>query len=226
MVCSVVKGVALRTGNAGLSARAPSGPLALVRIVRRRSALREFQEQQRKEIRHGSSDVEHRSVALAHPVRGPSHGDQQGARSLQQVLRRAQLRPGVPRRRAPCEATIEVDSIDTSDEKRDGHLKSPDFFDATNFGTMTFKSTGVTKQWIRLEGHRRPDPPRRHQAGPPSRVESLGGGKDPWGGERQGFSAKTSPSTAGSSASPGARPSRRVGSSSATRSTSRSTSKP
>jgi polyisoprenoid-binding protein YceI len=89
------------------------------------------------------------------------------------------------------QASIEVDSIDTSDEKRDGHLKSPDFFDAANFGTMTFKSTGVTRSGsdlkvtgdLTLHGVTKPVT---------LEVESLGGGKDPWGGERQGFSAKTS----------------------------------
>lgn len=39
--------------------------------------------------------------------------------------------------------TIAVDSISTNDAKRDGHLKSPDFFDAARFPTITFKSTSV-----------------------------------------------------------------------------------
>ena len=41
------------------------------------------------------------------------------------------------------EATIDVSSIHTRDEQRDGHLKSADFFDVEKFPTMTFKSTGV-----------------------------------------------------------------------------------
>ena len=40
-------------------------------------------------------------------------------------------------------ATIDVSSIQTRDEQRDGHLKSADFFDVEKYPTMTFKSTGV-----------------------------------------------------------------------------------
>lgn len=40
--------------------------------------------------------------------------------------------------------TIQVESIDTNNEKRDNHLKSPDFFSAKQFPQLTFKSTGVT----------------------------------------------------------------------------------
>lgn len=42
-----------------------------------------------------------------------------------------------------AEATIEVSSIDTGNQKRDTHLRSGDFFDATQFPAMTFKS----KSW-------------------------------------------------------------------------------
>lgn len=38
------------------------------------------------------------------------------------------------------EATIDAASIDTHEPKRDEHLRSPDFFDAKNFPTLTFKS--------------------------------------------------------------------------------------
>ena len=43
------------------------------------------------------------------------------------------------------EATVQVDSINTREAQRDGHLKSPDFFDADTYPTMTFKSTRVDK---------------------------------------------------------------------------------
>ena len=40
-------------------------------------------------------------------------------------------------------ATIEAASIDTNNEKRDGHLKGGDFFDVEKYPAITFKSTGV-----------------------------------------------------------------------------------
>jgi polyisoprenoid-binding protein YceI len=41
------------------------------------------------------------------------------------------------------EAVIQVGSVTTANERRDNHLKTPDFFDAAKFGTITFKS----KSW-------------------------------------------------------------------------------
>ncbi|TQK28410.1 YceI family protein [Arthrobacter sp. SLBN-53] len=40
-------------------------------------------------------------------------------------------------------ATIDIASINTRNEQRDAHLKAPDFFDAAQFPTATFTSTGV-----------------------------------------------------------------------------------
>lgn len=37
----------------------------------------------------------------------------------------------------------DVNTISTNNEQRDGHLKSPDFFDASNFPTLTFVSTSI-----------------------------------------------------------------------------------
>ena len=41
------------------------------------------------------------------------------------------------------EATVQIASVSTKDANRDAHLKSADFFDAEQFPTMTFKSTGT-----------------------------------------------------------------------------------
>jgi polyisoprenoid-binding protein YceI len=40
----------------------------------------------------------------------------------------------------------EIDSISTNNEQRDAHLKSPDFFDAASFPTLSFESTSVTRK--------------------------------------------------------------------------------
>lgn len=42
------------------------------------------------------------------------------------------------------EASAVTASVSTDNEKRDGHLKTADFFDAEKFPTLTFKSTKVT----------------------------------------------------------------------------------
>jgi len=44
---------------------------------------------------------------------------------------------------AKIDATIDASSIDTRVEKRDMHLKSPDFLDVAKYPTITFKSTKV-----------------------------------------------------------------------------------
>ena len=41
------------------------------------------------------------------------------------------------------EAAIYTDSINTRDERRDGHLRSADFLDSANYPAITFKSTRV-----------------------------------------------------------------------------------
>lgn len=85
-----------------------------------------------------------------------------------------------------AEATIDLNSVNTRDEQRDGHLRSGDFFDVENSGPMTFSSLsfdganatgnltikGITKQ-VELD------------------VEFLGIENDPWGNKRIGFEANT-----------------------------------
>lgn len=41
-------------------------------------------------------------------------------------------------------ATIDVNTISTREDKRDAHLKSPDFFDVAKYPTITFESSKIT----------------------------------------------------------------------------------
>jgi polyisoprenoid-binding protein YceI len=90
------------------------------------------------------------------------------------------------------EATIDTASISTHDAQRDGHLKSPDFFDAEKFPTMTFKSTAirvVTPGELEVDGDLTIRDVTR------SVVFSVEGPtpptKDPWGNTRAAVSATT-----------------------------------
>jgi len=49
---------------------------------------------------------------------------------------------------AEIDVTVDPTSINTHDERRDSHLKSPEFFDVAQFPTITFKSKLIT-----LSGH-------------------------------------------------------------------------
>ena len=44
-----------------------------------------------------------------------------------------------------CNFEVKVDSVDTANEKRDEHLRHPDFFDAEQFPIISFKSSKVEK---------------------------------------------------------------------------------
>lgn len=46
---------------------------------------------------------------------------------------------------ADIEFSLDVNSIDTNQEQRDGHLKSADFFSSDIYPRITFKSTSFTK---------------------------------------------------------------------------------
>ena len=47
--------------------------------------------------------------------------------------------------KSSVEATVDVTTVDTGVPQRDAHLKSPDFFEAAKYPTMTFKSSSIAK---------------------------------------------------------------------------------
>lgn len=89
-----------------------------------------------------------------------------------------------------ADVTIETASVDTRDEQRDGHLRSPDFFSSEEFPVMTFRSTGVR----RADGAWKVDGELtiRDVTRPVTLdVEFEGVEGDPWGGTRAAFTAGT-----------------------------------
>ena len=91
-----------------------------------------------------------------------------------------------------AEVSIEAASIDTKEQQRDDHLRSPDFFDAANHPTLTFQSTRVEKtgeEEYKVTGNLTIRGVTKEVT---LAAEYLGRNKDPWGGLRIGFSAKTS----------------------------------
>jgi polyisoprenoid-binding protein YceI len=85
---------------------------------------------------------------------------------------------------------LDVDSIDTHEDQRDGHLKSPDFLDAAKYPKITFTSTGVTGSGpsFKVTGDLTIHGVTRSVV---LDAEYEGRGKDPWGNERIGYSGQT-----------------------------------
>jgi polyisoprenoid-binding protein YceI len=86
------------------------------------------------------------------------------------------------------EATLKAASLDTRTEQRDQHLRSADFLDVEKFPEIKFRSTRIQgeKDSFKLTG----DLTIRDVTKPITLdVEFEGQNKDPWGGQRVGFSA-------------------------------------
>jgi polyisoprenoid-binding protein YceI len=92
---------------------------------------------------------------------------------------------------ASADISIATASVSTGDEKRDGHLRSPDFFDAERFPSMTFRSKRVeakSTDAFRVLGDLTIRDVTREVA---LDVQLLGRAKDPWGQEHAAFEATT-----------------------------------
>ena len=86
------------------------------------------------------------------------------------------------------EVALQAASLDTRNEQRDAHLRSPDFLDVENHPEVTFKSTAITgtKASFKVTG----DLTIRGVTRPITLDATFEGeGKDPWGGTRASFSA-------------------------------------
>jgi polyisoprenoid-binding protein YceI len=88
---------------------------------------------------------------------------------------------------AQVRLTADLASISTNNEQRDAHLRNGDFFDTDNFPQLEFRSTNVEDKDdenftlvgdLTLKGISKPVR---------LNVEYSGVTKDPWGGERAGF---------------------------------------
>jgi len=87
---------------------------------------------------------------------------------------------------------IDLNSIDTKNSDRDAHLRSADFFEIEKYPKLTFVATSIERTGdgeydvtgdVSLHGVTRSET---------FEVSFEGAGKDPWGNEKAGFSAKGS----------------------------------
>jgi polyisoprenoid-binding protein YceI len=89
-----------------------------------------------------------------------------------------------------AKGTIQAKSVDTGNERRDGHLRSADFFNVEKFPTITFQSKRVEKKGSEtvLVGDFTMHGVTKELSLP---VKVNGPVKDPWGNSRIGVQAKT-----------------------------------
>ncbi len=93
--------------------------------------------------------------------------------------------------RSTVDVRIDAASIDTQVADRDAHLRSPDFLDVAKHPEITFRSKRIVKAG---DGYRVTGDLAVHGVAREVTLEAefAGTGKDPWGNQRAGFSARTS----------------------------------
>ncbi|MEN3359331.1 MAG: hypothetical protein V7637_3313 [Mycobacteriales bacterium] len=93
--------------------------------------------------------------------------------------------------KSSAEVEIDAASINTGNQQRDDHLRSPDFLDVANFPTITFQSTSAEVKGgdeyllhgdLTIKGVSRPVT---------LELEFSGNSVDPYGNTRSGFEGKT-----------------------------------
>lgn len=83
--------------------------------------------------------------------------------------------------------SADINSINTNNEQRDGHLKSADFFDAENYGTLNFTATSFEKvddENYKMSGDLTIKDVTKNVT---LNVEFGGINQDPWGNTKAGF---------------------------------------
>jgi len=91
--------------------------------------------------------------------------------------------------KSSVQATLKAASLDTRTDQRDQHLRSGDFLDVEKYPDIRFKSTRIEgdRNEFKLTGDLTIRDVTREVT---LDVQFEGQTKDPWGGERAGFSAK------------------------------------
>lgn len=92
---------------------------------------------------------------------------------------------------AVLDVNIKASSIDTHNEKRDGHLRSADFFDTEKFPEATFRSSSFKKTGKDTYVIKGDLTIRGVTKSVELKAKLRGVAKDPWGGTRAGFKATT-----------------------------------